>query len=86
MNEREIFIAALHQRDAAERSALLDQACQGDASLRERVEELLREQERLGSFLEAPVAGLPSSAYGGGGEGLGVRGMGATVDEVRKQL
>lgn len=56
MNEREIFIAALHQPGHAERQAFLDGACGGDAGLRLRVEELLAEQERLGSFLEQPIA------------------------------
>ncbi|MGH7173193.1 MAG: protein kinase domain-containing protein, partial [Gemmataceae bacterium] len=58
MNERDIFIAALHQRDPAARADLLDRDCAGDQPLRIRVEELLREQEQLGSFLERPAAGL----------------------------
>src|SRR6516164_3811464 len=56
MTEREIFVAALHLHDSAERAAFLDRACGEDRALRARVEELLREQEQLGSFLEQPAA------------------------------
>ena len=38
MTERELFVAALHLRDAA-RIAFLDQACGTDRALRERVTE-----------------------------------------------
>ena len=55
MSEREIFIAALHKRDAAERSAFVGDACQGDADLRQRVDGLLREHDQLGHFLESPA-------------------------------
>jgi serine/threonine protein kinase/WD40 repeat protein len=63
LTERDIFIAALHQRDPGERAAFLDRACGSDEALRVRVEELLREQEELGSFLERPAEGV-------GGTGL----------------
>jgi WD40 repeat protein/serine/threonine protein kinase len=56
MNERDIFIAALRQPDLAARVAYLAEACGTDRALRGRVEELLREQEQLGSFLESPAA------------------------------
>jgi serine/threonine protein kinase len=55
MNEREIFIAARQKQSAAEVSAFLDEACAGDAGLRQRVLTLLHEQEQLGSFLESPA-------------------------------
>jgi serine/threonine protein kinase/tetratricopeptide (TPR) repeat protein len=58
MTERELFIATLRLRDAAERAAFLDRACGGDHALRARAEELLREQEQLGSFLEQPARGV----------------------------
>ena len=61
MTEREIFIAALHEKDAAARAALLNSACADDAALRERVEQLLREQEQLGSFLEHPADAAPGT-------------------------
>jgi hypothetical protein len=57
MLEREIFIAALERDDPTERAALLEQACQADAELRERVERLLDEHERQESFiLDSPRA------------------------------
>jgi serine/threonine protein kinase len=56
MTEREIFVAALHQPGLADREAFLDHACGGDADARARLEALLAENERLGSFLEGPAA------------------------------
>ena len=41
MQEQSIFIEALEREDPAERAAFLDQACAGDAALRERIERLL---------------------------------------------
>ncbi len=55
MTERELFVAALHLRDAA-RNAFLEQACSDDHTLRDQVESLLREYDRLGRFLEPPAA------------------------------
>jgi tetratricopeptide (TPR) repeat protein len=54
-NERSIFIAALQRENAADRAAFLDEACGSNADLRREVEGLLREFERLGSFLESPT-------------------------------
>jgi WD40 repeat protein/serine/threonine protein kinase len=81
MSEREIFIAALNQPDAAQRAAFLEQVCGADDALRARVEDLLREQEQLGSFLERPAGGpaatgpfppaLPEMCATGTGEGPG---------------
>ena len=53
--EREIFLAALDQPAGTERAAWLATACGNDASLRERVEALLREHENIGEFLETPA-------------------------------
>jgi eukaryotic-like serine/threonine-protein kinase len=64
MNERELFIAALEKEDPAERQALLDQACGGDAALRQRVEALLGRADRAGSFLEAPPIDLSQTQDG----------------------
>src|SRR5262245_33973295 len=60
MTEREIFAAALHKTDAADRAAYLDEACAGDAALRGRIESLLSEHDRLGSFMDisSPAATL----------------------------
>src|SRR2546423_2742284 len=41
-----------------ERAAYLEEACQGDAALRQRVEDLLRAHEQAEGFLEAPPSGL----------------------------
>jgi len=54
MTERELFVAALHLRDAA-RVAFLDLACD-DRAVRSRVESLLLDHERLGGFLEPSAA------------------------------
>src|SRR4051812_41640924 len=58
MNEREIFAAALDISNLEARAAFLDEACGGDADLRRHLEELLAAQDKLGSFLQGPVAGL----------------------------
>ena len=42
MNERTIFMAALDIDDLQQRTAYLDMACQGDAELRQRVDQLLQ--------------------------------------------
>jgi hypothetical protein len=56
MAERDIFEAALAITDPAKRAAYLDQACSGDASLREHIEGLLGAQDQMGSFLEGLCA------------------------------
>ncbi len=63
MSERELFTAALHLQSPAARAAFLEQACAADQSLRDRMESLLREHEKLGSFLQSPAAG-PANAAG----------------------
>src|SRR5579859_1430724 len=55
MTEETIFAAALEKRDPAERKAYLDQACGGDAGLRQRLETLLKSHETMGDFLERPA-------------------------------
>jgi eukaryotic-like serine/threonine-protein kinase len=55
MHERDIFLGAL-ERARSDRAAFLDAACGKDRELRERVEELLREEENVGAFLETPAA------------------------------
>jgi eukaryotic-like serine/threonine-protein kinase len=64
MTEREIFLAALEKDDPAERAAYLDQACGADATLRQRVEALLRFHERATNFMDVPVV---EQLAGGGG-------------------
>jgi WD40 repeat protein len=65
-----IFFAAL-EREPAERTVYLDEACGGDADLRRRVEKMLAAQSQARSFLEQPAAtsvtvDLPSAAEGPG--------------------
>jgi hypothetical protein len=64
MNEREIFVAALRKSDPSERAAYLVEACGADAALREQVQALLSEHERLGSFLESPPAAAVATVDG----------------------
>lgn len=55
MNERAIFFQALDRDDPAERAAYLDEACAGDAALRQRIEALLRAHAKAGDFLGVPA-------------------------------
>src|SRR4051812_43947939 len=55
MNERAIFMEALEKETEAQRSSYLDEACGGDATLRHRVEALLKSHTEAGSFLGKPV-------------------------------
>jgi hypothetical protein len=55
MTERELFVAALEREDPAERATFLDQACGADASLRQRVDALLRSHEGAADFMDVPV-------------------------------
>jgi tRNA A-37 threonylcarbamoyl transferase component Bud32 len=55
MTEREIFLTALEQKDAAARAAYLDVACAGRPALRRRVEELLRYHREDTTFLNVPA-------------------------------
>src|SRR2546430_12831845 len=52
---REIFLGALEKTDPNERAAFLDAACAGNEKLRNRVEELLREEKDIGTFLDTPA-------------------------------
>jgi eukaryotic-like serine/threonine-protein kinase len=58
----ELFHAAL-ERPAPERAAFLEQACGGDAELRQKVAELVLRDAQAGSFLEKPaLAGREAAA------------------------
>ena len=69
MNEESLFAAALEKPTPAERRAFLDEACGGDAALRERVERLLAADEQTRGILErgpdAAAAAVPAGAAGG---------------------
>ncbi|MBK8000957.1 MAG: protein kinase [Verrucomicrobia bacterium] len=58
-NERDIFLGAL-DKTPAERVPYLDAACGSDRELRQRVEDLLSEQDALGGFLESPALTGPT--------------------------
>ena len=50
MNEETLFHLA-REKPTGERAAFLDEACAGDAALRQRMEMLLRAHDASGSFL-----------------------------------
>src|ERR1017187_6922787 len=55
--DREVAVfGAARRLPAGERAAYLNEACVGDAVLRQRVEELLQASEQAGAFLESPAA------------------------------
>jgi Leucine-rich repeat (LRR) protein len=64
MTERDIFLALLDLPDTVARSDFLSKACAGDATLRGRVESLLRSHDNAGSFLGKPA--LPPVQPGAG--------------------
>ena len=57
--ELEIFSAA-RRLPASAHAAYLDQACGGDAALRQRVVELLEAGAAAGDFMESPAAAVPN--------------------------
>jgi serine/threonine protein kinase/tetratricopeptide (TPR) repeat protein len=57
-HERTIFINALEKEDPVEREAYLDEACAGNAPMRQGIERLLKAHEPAASFLEHPAPGL----------------------------
>lgn len=65
MTERDIFTQARAETDPAAREAFLAQACGGDASVRQRIERLLRADAGPDSLLDQP----PGAPDGNPGEG-----------------
>src|SRR5262245_47065923 len=62
---QQIFLAAVEQPSADERSAYLTAECSGDDGLRQRVEALFRAHIEPGSFLDDPAADVKlSRAHG----------------------
>jgi serine/threonine protein kinase/tetratricopeptide (TPR) repeat protein len=53
---KSIFLEALEKHPPEHWPAFLEQACAGDAPLRDKVEKLLRARTELGSFHEAPLS------------------------------
>jgi tRNA A-37 threonylcarbamoyl transferase component Bud32 len=66
MNEQTLFLAAL-DKDPAERAAFLDEACAGDATLRQSVETLLRLHAEPHGFLDVPAIEQLAGANPGAG-------------------
>src|ERR1043166_2995487 len=61
--DREVAVFSSARRvPAGERAAYLDEACAGDAALRQRVEELLGASEEAGGFLQDPAPGAQRPA------------------------
>ncbi|MBX9579401.1 MAG: serine/threonine protein kinase [Gemmataceae bacterium] len=61
MDEESLFVAALDRPAGADRRAFLDEACGGDARLRERVERLLASDDQTRGILDAgPNTPLPA--------------------------
>ena len=56
-HERELFLRALEQATPGERTAFLDGACGRDATLRARIEELIRNHSN-DNFLDGPAPGV----------------------------
>ena len=59
---KQVMTEAAARNSAAERAAYLNDACRGDASLRARVEKLLRAHDQVGAFLETPALPAPGVA------------------------
>jgi WD40 repeat protein/serine/threonine protein kinase len=57
-----ILASAVDIESAAERRLFVEQACAGDAELRRRVEEMVENHFRAGSFLERPAVGPAETA------------------------
>jgi hypothetical protein len=53
-----VFLAAVECHDPADRVAVLDAECAGDAELRRRVEVLLGTHEQFDESLDGPLAGI----------------------------
>ncbi len=65
MTEEAIFAEALNKGTPAERAAYLDEACAGDATLRQRVETLLASHEAAGNFLGKPAIQCAAEEFAG---------------------
>src|SRR5262245_24260809 len=68
MNEQTLFAEALERTDPHDRAVYLDEACGGDAALRQRIERLLAQHENAGEFLESPALAPRPTLAGPPGE------------------
>src|SRR5262245_42955679 len=73
MNEDSIFLEALEKDTAEARAAFLDQACAGNAALRDSVERLLRAHERASEVLPNHPPGLPVTVAANISERIGTQ-------------
>ncbi len=67
-SEREIFLGCL-DKTPAERVCHLDAACGDNRELRQRIDDLLSEQDAMGGFLETPASTGPGGTRALGGVG-----------------
>ena len=58
---REVFVAAVRMA-GEQRAAYLSEACAGDETLRQRVDDLLAAHEQAGSSLASPAVEAPLTA------------------------
>jgi hypothetical protein len=79
---KEILFEAL-QRAGAERAAYLDEACGDDASLRERVDGLLRAHDRAGGLMDESPGSGDTTLHHHGRRGPAVEGTGANIGDYR---
>ncbi len=87
--QHELFDAALEIPDRAQRSAMLDSACAGDAGLRARVEDLLAAHSRSEKFFSKFVTVVAQSATAAllsEGSPAGRSGSGPAEDLVGSQI
>jgi hypothetical protein len=79
-----VFVAAVALADADERATYLEQACADDATLRGRVEALLRAHARAGHLLDRPVPGGSelTVAYTSGAPGTVIAGRYKLLEEI----
>jgi hypothetical protein len=84
--EKEIFTTALEMPDAVERARFLDSACGGDATLRARIEKLLRVRAGSAGFLDRPAGEIPVNAPEdvGPGKSLGYFGDYVLLSEIAR--
>ena len=73
MKERDIFIAAL-EKDISERATFLNSVCRDDPQLRARVDSLLAEHEKEGSFfLDLPAVDVAATMDKPSAQGIGAQ-------------
>src|SRR5437899_6190722 len=68
----ELFTEAI-QLPVNERAALLERACAGDEALRQKIEALLKSNDRAGGFLEEPISSTLKGGHRTVGEKPGDR-------------